>query len=300
MPTDNGATDLNGAAKRLSGLLEPELVPTESSEPEGQEAQAEEQDVLTEPEAETQETLESDTDEDQPKYKVKVNGEELEVGLEDLTKSYMMESDYRQKTMALSKERDAIEAKASEVDQQLADAKGLIEDGIANLESPEMQELKETDPDAYLKEFDKVQAKVKRFEALKQKRAEEHQARQDKLIQKERELLMTAFPEWQHDPEVMQKDSKELMGALKDVGYSDDELNSMTDHRMFLMAQKILQLNRIQTQDLESKKVKTKPKSVKPGTSTSKEGRENSEVAAMRKRLKQTGNLKDAAKLLTM
>lgn len=300
MPTENGATDVNGAAARLSGLLQAERdAPTEEQQPEAQEVQDQEHEAIPEAEADNLETPEGDTEEETPKYKVKVDGEELEVTLEELQKGYMMEANYRNKTTALNKERETIESKAAEVDKQLEDARLLIEDQIAGLESPEMVELKEYDPEKYLKEFDKVQSKIKKFEALKAKRQEEHEARQAKLIQKEREALFDVFPEWK-DQKVMAEQSGELFNIMKSIGYSDSELNQITDHRMFLMAHKAQQFDKIQKANLQAKTVKTKPKNSKPGTGTGKDDRVSADVKQMRERLKQSGSLRDAAALLRM
>lgn len=303
MPTDNGATDIRGAAARLSSLMtsEQNSLPTEEREPEAQEAQAEDQEVMTDEIESTEETLEenqSDTETAEEEfYKVKVSGEEREVSLDDLKKGYMMDADYRQKTMNLSKEKEALESKGAEIDKQLEDARLLVEEEVKSLDSPDMRELKEYDPAEYNKIRDRVEAKVKKFEALQLKRSEEQQARQNKLIAKERDALFSFFPEWQ-DNTVMTKESGELMGVMKGLGYSDQELNNMTDHRMFVLAKKVQQLEAIQAQNLEAKKVKLKPKNLKAGNGTTKEDREALEVRDMRKRLKRSGSIQDAVNLL--
>jgi len=212
----------------------------------------------------------------------------------------MMEANYRNKTTALNKQREAVEAKQAEIDSQLEDARSLLEDQIANLESKEMQELKEDDPEAYLKEFEKVQAKTKKFEQLKSKREQEQQARQNKLIEKERELLFDAFPEWKNDQAKMAKDSEDLFKSLKGVGYTDDELASTTDHRLFVVASKLQQLENIQKANLEAKEVKTKPKNSKPGVPKSKEERAAQDTQKMRSKLRKTGSIHDAVRLLNM
>lgn len=299
MPTENGATDLQGAVARMSERLLTEPLPTDEQEPEAQDAQAEEHDAKPETDADSLETPEGDTDGEVQKYKVKVDGEELEVTLEELQKGYMMEANYRNKTTALNKEREAIETKAAEVDKQLDDAKSLIEDGIAALESPEMQELKELYPERYLKEFDKVQSKIQKFDALKEKRQAEHDARQKKFIAKEREALFDSFPEWK-DEKVMAEQSGELFEVMRSFGFSDSELNGISDHRMFVLAHKAKQLDKIQKANIEAKKVKTKPKNSTPGNGTSKVDRASSEVKSLREKLKKTGKLEDAVNILSI
>lgn len=289
-----GATDVDGAASRLSSMLNPERsgLPTETSKEEVQEAPEK-----AELDGEAVETPEGDTEAEEPRYKVKVGGEEKEVTLDDLRKGYMMESDYRRKTSDVSKQREALEAKSAEIEQQLAEAKEVLEFEIQNLESPEMQELKEFDPQEYLKQFEKVQRKVDKFNKLKAKRQAEQAERQKEIAAKEYDALVTAIPEW-IDESVRNKEANEVFTKLRDLGFSDAELANMSDHRMFVIARKAMMLDRIKSQDIEAKKVKTPPKTQQPGTAKDSDTRQNSETKALRARVKQTGNMQDAAKLL--
>lgn len=302
MPTQSGATDINGAAARLSGLLSEQSMPTEKENPEAQDEQAQEHDVKPEAEAQSQETPEGDTKGEVQKYKVKVDGEELEVDYDELILGYQREASYRQKTMKHAeenrKERETIQAKAAEIDKQLEDARLLIEDELSLLESPEMLELKEDDPERYLKKLEKVQNKVKKFEDLKAKREAEHEKRQTKLIEREREALFDAFPEWKGDQNKMNEQSNELFDVMRSRGYSDEELAGITDHRLFVMARDLQRLQAIEKANIEAKAVKTKPKNSKPGTPATKEQRESASVQEMRAKLKRTGKLQDAVNLL--
>ena len=96
-----------------------------------------------------------------------------------------------------------------EIDSQLAEAKELLDIEIENLTSPEMQELKEYDPEKYLKEFEKVQKKQDKFNKLKTKREQEQLARQQELSRKEFEALVTAIPDWM-DESVRNKEAAEV------------------------------------------------------------------------------------------
>ena len=164
MPTETGATDLMGAAALLTGRMQEERkTPTDEQPPE------------TEAKQEPEETLEgdkpkNDTDQEPERYTVKVDGQEQEVTLEELKKGFMMEANYRNKTTALNKEREALETKVQDIDKQLEDARLLIEDALSNLQSDDMQTLKSEDPEAYIKAEEEVRKKVKRFEETKAKK----------------------------------------------------------------------------------------------------------------------------------
>lgn len=298
MPTENGATDLLGATALLTERMQEERKTPTGEQGSETKPEAKEADPKT-PEG-------GDKPEEQPKYKVKVDGEELEVPLDELQKGYMMESSYRKKTMALGKDREAMEAKAGEVDKQLEDARAIIEDGISNLESPEMRELRERDPEAYLKKEEKIRGKIKRFEDLRTKRAKDHQTKRENLVKKEYEALVDMFPAWK-DQEVMNKEGKELLTTLKTFGYSDTDLSSITDHKMFLVADKLRDLTAKATEleelkkiNLDGKIVKPESKSSKPGTGGEGNRGATEETKQMRSKLKKTGSLDDAMQLLSM
>lgn len=285
---ESGATDVDGAALRISSLLgaKQEGLPTKPK----QEA-AKEQPEQPEAEQIEPETPEGDTEAEEPRYKVKVNGEEKEVTIEDLRKGYMMESDYRKKTSDVSEQRKALEAKQVEIDSQLAEAKELLDIEIENLTSPEMQELKEYDPEKYLKEFEKVQKKQDKFNKLKAKREQEQLARQQELSRKEFEALVTAIPDWM-DESVRNKEAAEVFSKMREIGYTDAELSNLTDHRAFVMARKALMLDKIQSQKIEAKEVKKPPKVQQPGNAKVIES--DPKVKDSRDRLKKTGNVNDA------
>lgn len=287
-----GATDMEGAASRLSSMLKPERLglPTEEAKEPVQEApKAEEQE-------EAVETPEGDTQAEEPRYKVKVGDEEKEVTIDELRKGYMMESDYRRKTSQVSEQRKAIEAKGAEIEQQLTEAKELLNFEIQNLESPEMLELKEYDPQEYLKQYEKVQKKVDKFNKLQAKRQTEQAERMKEVARKEFEALTTAIPEWL-DESVRSKEANDVFTKLRDFGYSDDELTRLTDHRMFVLARKAMMLDKINAQDLEAKKLRTPPKTQQPGTPKTAEERQNSDTKALRDKVRKGGNMQDAAKL---
>lgn len=304
-------SDVQGAAARLSGLLEKQEMRTEENAPEAQDEQAKEQDAAPEEdnaelETPTEDESEGDTEAKRKLYKVKDEGEELQVDEDELINGYRRERHHQRNMKKLNEQREAIEAKAQQVDQQLAEAQSVLEFEISELESPEMLELKEDDADAYIKAVDKVKAKLHKFEQTKAKRAEEHQKRLESLQTKQKELLVDAFPEWS-DSESFQKGQAELNDVLYSMGIKEDELSSTAgvDHRMYLIANEIregrkakAELDAIRKANLEAREVKTKPKSVKPGTLQTKEHRESADVKKMRDRLKQTGSIHDAVAII--
>lgn len=287
-----GADDIGSAAMQISSLFQQEQVglPTETEKKE-----VAKESRVPESKNEQQETHSSDTNAESQRYRVKVRGEEKDVTLDDLKKGYMMESDYRQKTSELSKHREQIEAKQRDIDAQLEEAKTLIDLELETLNSPEMQELKETDPESYLKQFDKIQSKIKRLERLNEKRQIDRQAKHQELIQKEQEALLRAIPEFL-DQDVMRKESEGIFKQMADVGFSPQEVNQTVDHRMFVLARKAMLFDQIQSQNLKAKEVRQAPKVQQSGNAAVND--ESQETKNLRAELKSTGNMQTAAKLI--
>ena len=77
----------------------------DSKDDEDSESEAQEEEQPTETEEDTQD----DDTEEEPKYTVKVDGEEIEVTQEELLRGYMRQKDYTQKTQQLAEQRRQFE-----------------------------------------------------------------------------------------------------------------------------------------------------------------------------------------------
>lgn len=292
--------DISDAVKRISSALQPEPAEQDQAEQDQAEQEPTDSDDTFEPqqlEAEPETLKEGDTEREVERYKVKVNGEELDVTLDDLTKSYMMESDYRQKTSKISEERKALELSQAEVAGKLAEMKHLIEFESSNLESEEMQELREIDPDEYLKRVEAVQAKAAKYKAFKDDADARLKAEREKLVVEERQKLIQAIPDFL-DQDKLISETPKITNQLSKAGYSDSELQSLSDHRVFVLARKAMLYDEILSQSPETKKINQAPKASKPGTVTTKEDRISQAQKDTRAKLRKTGSVKDAQKAI--
>ena len=125
------ATNIDGAAEKISGLLNPkdqqetETKTAEPSEsPETQEAPESQVETETTPSEMTTEntevTEETQTESQEPNlHRLKVNGQEIEVSLDELKAGYSRDSDYRQKTHQLSMERKDLDVQKNGLRQSL-------------------------------------------------------------------------------------------------------------------------------------------------------------------------------------
>lgn len=293
--------DVNEGASRIAQLLQPEQPSDSAPEPEEAAQPETVEDTVETTESEHQETemVESETPEtpeegdteSEPLYTVKVNGEEREVPLEDLRKGYMMEADYRKKTSEVAKQREDFKVKQDEFSKKLADVEQLLIADIEDLESEENLELKELDPEAYYKKREKLEARARKFQEAAQEKQRIDQERHSENVEKEKELLLSALPEWL-DQDTQTKETELINNLWANVGYTPEEISRFTSHKDVIIARKAALYDQIKAAKPENKKVTPKPKSSKPGASKSVAPK--STTGDARTKLRKTGNMRDA------
>ena len=280
----------------------------EEAPEEEEEGQAEEE---TEEEVEEEEETEIVAEEDL-KYTIKVDGEELEVGIEELKNGYQRQADYTRKSQALAEQRKETEQIQSER-QRLEQERQMYANGLQMLQEQQnakLQEFNDTDWDS-LKAEDPYQYMIKKDEyrdaqekvqnvqqqqlLIQQERAEEAQKARAHFVQQEYSRLVEALPEWNDKESTVKKDVQEY---AKSVGFLPEEINQLADHRSVLVIKKAMEYDKL------TKKVSPKKKAVKKVPKVQKSGRGNSkeDIAAetikkKRARLQKSGKQDDAASI---
>jgi len=162
-------TDVNGAAAKIFGMLDPQ--------PEGQaEVEAAPEEEVVEAVEEVQEEQVEET----PRYRVKVDNEELEVDLDELIKGYSRTSDYTKKTQSLAEQRKQVEAERTKIEEaaKLRDTYSqrlqVIEQMLSAQPEEDLTALKDSDPVGYAI---KVAEKMEREKQLSAVRAEREATR---------------------------------------------------------------------------------------------------------------------------
>lgn len=296
------------------------LLAIEDGEHEQVEAQAGEEEVeVTEPEteedaealqaeeeSESDETEESEEEEEQPAvYHVKVDGEEIEVTLDELQKGYSRTQDYTRKTQALAEQRKEAEAELSQVRQErayYAQMLGALEQQLAQADQqPDWDRLYQENPNEWVRQrelwrdkqdkLSAVKAEQERLTATAQQEAAKVKQEQLKL---EAQKLMDAIPEWKDSKKAAVERAK-LMDAAKAVGYADSELEQIMDHRAVVLLRKAALYDELMGKKSTIKPVPSKgPKTSKPGSAGSQPTKQ-SEAKQAQSRLAKTGSMKDAA-----
>ena len=308
-PEGNAELNVGSAADAIMGLMGTE----EGSEKEQPEAQLEANDSEAESEESYDESeVEQDEGEEEaeepPKYRVKAAGEEKEVTLDELIKSYQLGTDYTKKSQAVAEERKAVEAERQRIEEarylrdQYAERLQVIEQMLNQQpETENLDYLKETDPIGYavkVAELSQREKQLAQVQAERQRIAmQQDQERQEQLghvIQAEARKLAEAIPEYA-DPQKGEVARRELREFGQKLGFSEQELSGVYDSRQVLTLWKAMQYDKLQSAKPGiTKKVNEAPKVMKSGVSQTRDA--SDEMKKLKARAKQTGRVADAAK----
>lgn len=247
-----------------------------------------------EPEEESEEATQDEPEEEQtttddPAYKVKVNGEEIEVPLSELLNGYSRTEDYKAKTMALADERRQVEAQKATIEQdvqrqyanelkQTIDMFEALDPVLSEARQIDWDRLKAEDPATFVQYSDAVTERLKLVEQHREKirQIEEGQAKQAEAAQQaEREQrlnqaankLVETMPELATE-EKFSEFATTNIGFLREIGFTPDEITEALDDRVLLLADDARKWRSLQRakQGLPAKKVVPKSQ-VKPLTS---------------------------------
>ena len=310
-PEGSGELTVEGAANAFLGLMGGDEG-SEKEQPEIQaeanESEAESDDYEESDESEVEQDDDVEEAEEPQRFRVKAAGEEREVTLDELIKSYQLGTDYTKKSQAVAEERKAVEAER----QAVQEAKALRDQYAQRLEMME-QMLKpqdETENLAYLKETDpigysvKVAEMVERDKQLNAVRAEreriaqqqeqERQQSLQKYVAEESQKLVAAVPEFA-DPTKGETLRKNIREFGKSLGFSDQELAGVYDSRAVLTLYKAMQYDKLVASKPEvTKKVSQAPKVIKPGVSQPRDSSAE-EMKKLKARVRNSGRVSDAA-----
>lgn len=307
----NAELTVGGAASAILGLMGGD----EGSEQEQPERQAEANDS----EAESDEYEESDESEveqeddgeeaEEPqRFRVKAAGEEREVTLDELIKSYQLGTDYTKKSQAVAEERKAVEAERQAVQEakamrdQYAQRLEIIEQMLNQPQQAEdLDYLKETDPIGYAVKVAEMSQREKQLsqvraerERIMQQQEYDRQQQMRQMVAVESEKLVAAVPEFA-DPNKGEVIRKEIRTYGKQMGFSDEELANVFDSRAVLTLYKAMQYDKLQSsKPAVNKKVSEAPKAIKPGVSKPRDSN-SEELKKLKARAKSSGRVADAA-----
>jgi hypothetical protein len=294
---------------------EPEEAQDEAEEVDAEEYSEEAEDEQSDPDEEddTEEVIEQELPDDLT-IKVKLDGEETEVTLDELRKGYSRYSDYTRKTQALAEERKAFQSEAEAIRVERAQYAELLPVLKSQIEmqvgaEPDWDTLYNEDPIEaarlerhWRKDQQEKIAKLQAVEIEQKRIAEENAKEQQRAlseyVQAERAKLPEVIPEWK-DEGVMQSEAKELREWALNNGFSERDLSALIQASHVSILRKAMLFDK-GTKKVE--KVKAQPKKVarivRPGSSGTQVNTRSTDVKKASQRLARTGRIADAAALL--
>lgn len=326
MVPDNGDSDtsltVDSAASAIEGLLSPVEDPQPDSAetpdtPEEATASTEETEVEGDEPA-SEETEEEPADDEEtpdaiaatlPKtIRVKVDGKDEEVTLDEAIKGYSRQADYTRKTQqhaeavrAFETEQVAVRAERQRYATQLTELETVLASQTAE---PDWDALRNEDPAVFAQTHAAWQINKDRLAQVRAAREEAQGAvNADNAkafgahLAAEHQKFAEIVPDWT-DAEKGKALRKDMLEYGAERGYSADDLNGITDHRALVVLHKAMLYDKAQ---VAAKKAAEKGKGkvealklVTPGAKPKAKSK-TSDVAKAKERLAQTGSVQDAA-----
>ena len=315
-------TSMEEAVTSFEQYLEPEEDNPEEAQVELQADETVEEEIVEEEELladdfeeiEETETLDDEQDEteevSEPQlYAVKINGEDVEVTIDELQSSYSRQADYTRKTQELAQQRKAVKEQQSEVAKNEAIYKELLPKMEAALseslgDEPNWETLYSNDPIGYVRERDlwnEKQQKLQAVQAEQTRLQEEDQVKQQEQIQKymqygEKQIL-NHVPEWK-DKTIQQEEKLAIRDhAINDLGFTAEEINQVYDYRLLMGLRNSWMQNKTQkaVKKKPTQKASARNRVAKPGSVSRK--KTSTPLKKSKARLAKSGKVQDAAKV---
>lgn len=250
-------------------------------------------------------------------YRVVVDGQEQEVTLDELMKGYSRQSDYTRKTEKLSQDRKSVEELKNEYTRQNEEAKikrdqyekqiQILSEQLKQAEpsKTDLDNLYENDPAEYVRvkaEQDRRKELIEKAnqeqERIQSEKQEEQTKQYNAYLEQQRQLLAQKLPIYA-DKEKGPEFVKNLTNYAKEIGYTDQEINMLVDHRSVIMLANAYRYDKLKKANLKNKKVTKVSKVV---SSSSAKVQDENEVAKRMKSkkatLRKTGKVQDAVSVL--
>jgi len=285
-----------------------EEVPEEAEadiEAEESEIEAEAESEEIEAEEDQQEAAEQEPDK---YYRVKLDGEDYEVTLDEALAGYQRQQDYTKKTQAVAEEKKQLQAEQEAAQQDRLRYQQNLEHLVQQQQAqqpvePDWDALYESDPLEWMKQKEDFRSQKERnlelqqqhFQMQQQQQQEQEQQMHQHLAQ-QHQALVDAIPEWK-DPKVMQQEKAQIRAYAQTIGYSEQEVSQVYDAR----AVQALRHGMIASGLQGKGKVKLKPaapaiRAVTPG-SAPEQPRKQTSVHKAKIRLAKSGKMSDATEV---
>ena len=325
-PLLNNAS-VQGAAKSIESLMDTKGVikkPQEEAAPvepkEEVEAKVEtETEEQQQPVAQPEETMEVEDEEQASQdenaieeqetdlHQVIVNGEKIDVDLEELKAGYQKDADYRRKTEEIAIEKRELKSEEDRLKNQYStkmdDLNSLVVTLNAeinnDMNSKELDALWDEDPTEAARVDRKIQKRKQSIQQAQQKLREHQESQCRWILKNEQKKLHLKHPVIA-DPIKGATVKSEIINYLSSKGFSNEDVARIYDSRYFDVIMDGMNFTKSKSvkPGLVSKKVKPTTKFVKSGIKSTKEELNSKSRLNQIKALKKSGSPKDATDLL--
>lgn len=294
-------------------FMGPQDEPEEQEQPEAEdlvedepvEAEADEQ----EEDIEDGEAVEPEDEAPSFNWEVVVNGETKSITDEEEARALARKGlHYTTEMQALREEqrqweeqREATTAQLRQTQEQYAGALKNLEQMFAPIlgEEPDWNALYSENPEEYAHkraQWDQIAGIRAEQQRIATEQAEERRKQFQKAAERERDALLAKVPEWT-DEGRQKADIEMIREYAHQIGYSDDELGQLWNHRDFLVLRDAARYRKAQqTGQKEVKKAASK--TVEPGKSAGTVNQKSRRERQQRERARKTGKVQDVAKSL--
>ena len=296
-PNGTGAISINDAISLLNTPEEDTVVEerqgARASEPVEAEADITEEDTQLDAESyeddedDAYDAEESDEDDDyedgeeEPQeqlYTVKVDGEEIEVSLDEALQGYQRQQAFTKRSMEIAEQRKAAEQEAAQAKQardyyaqQLEVLAQQIQQTIP--QEPDWvslaREVTAEEYNAIRAEYDNRKANLSKVEQERQAVAQQQAAEREQMLHEhlraQRSEMLNRIPQWKDD-DVRNKERLQVVEYARNIGFSEEEVAQATDARAVELLYKAMQWDNLQRKKPNAKKrTRQAPKMAKAG-----------------------------------
>ena len=327
--TIGSQTEMQDAVQSFEELLTPDNEKEQVETPEEEIAENQVEEVEAEdldPEEDLQETEEEtefdediseedeiETDHEQELIAIKVDGEEIEVTLDELKSGYSRQKDYTKKTQEISNQRKDLELKNQEVskkEMEMSEERALYKELLPKMQlmlknnmkaEPDWAQLIDEDPQEYLRQKQKWEQQGTTLNfidaELERTKNEAYQAELDLIEQQKNEakvIIADKIPEWKDD-KIAEKEVNEISEYARSLGFTNEELSQVYDGRLVVLLRDAWQHSKTKKAVAKKPKESASRRVAKPGTATKPKGNINLKKA--QQKLRQSGKVSDATKV---
>jgi len=236
----------------------------------------------------------------EPTFTVKINGVDKQVTQSELIAHYQKGEASDQRFQEAAAMRKQAESQQAQLQAERAQAVNVLNTYITQLEGFLQQApnpaLIDTNPAEYLRQqaaYQNLQTQLQQAQQqqsqLRQAMYEEERILDAHRLQEESQKLTEVIPEWKDETKA-RTEKEQIKNYLKELGYSEEALSRIQDHREVLLVRKAMLFDKALATAGKNKVQPKAPRVESPGG-----GQHQTKSEAAFKRLSKSGSINDAA-----